>query len=211
MYKVLCYGDSNTWGAIPGSDDRYVRDSRWPGVLRKFLGEGYLVIEEGLNGRTTVWEDPIEGFKSGKDYLVPCLETHKPLDLVVVMLGTNDLKARFSVTAYDVAEGAGTLVEIIKKSVTGRRGNPPEVLLVAPPPIADLSEYEQPFSGAQEKSLEFADQFNRVADELDVYLLDAGDFVSSSDRDGIHLEEQEHAKLGKAVGEKVVAIRENLS
>ncbi len=208
MYKILCYGDSNTWGAVPGSEGRYDRDSRWTGVLRKELGDGFLVIEEGLNGRTTVWEDPIEGFKSGKNYLVPCLETHKPLDLVVLMLGTNDLKTRFSVTAYDVAEGAGTLVDIIKKSETGREDGTPEILLIAPPPIAKLTEYEQVFSGARDKSLGFSEQFKRVAGERGTYLLDAGDHVRSSEVDGIHLEREEHEKLGMAVCGKVKEISE---
>ena len=69
MKTVLCYGDSNTWGYSPIDGTRYARDVRWPGVLRNELGEGYLVIEEGLNGRTTVWDDPIEGYKNGNQYL----------------------------------------------------------------------------------------------------------------------------------------------
>ena len=111
MKTILCYGDSNTWGYNPSMGGRYARDERWPGVLRKELGEGYLVIEEGLNGRTTVWDDPIEGYKNGKTYLVPCLETHKPLDLVIILLGTNDLKMRFSVSALIQAAGRRSRVQ----------------------------------------------------------------------------------------------------
>jgi lysophospholipase L1-like esterase len=207
LYKVLCYGDSNTWGAIPGKEERHSRDKRWTGVMRRKLGDEFLVIEEGLNGRTTVWDDPIEGIVSGKNYLVPCLETHKPLNLAVVMLGTNDLKARFSVTAYDVAEGAGRLAEIIKKSETGPDNSKPEILLVAPPPVARLSEYEQSFSGAREKSKGFSEQFRRVSEEYDTYYLDAGKYASSSDVDGIHLEREDHAKLGRAVADRVKEIR----
>ena len=149
---ILCYGDSNTWGWNPATQSRYVRDERWPGVLRQELGEGYLVIEEGLNGRTTVWDDPIEGYKNGKEYLIPCLETHKPIDLVIIMLGTNDLKARFSVPACDVAAGAGVLVDIIAKSETGPGDGAPQVLLIAPPPIAKLSEFAEMFEGGAAKS-----------------------------------------------------------
>ncbi len=105
MFEVLCYGDSNTWGADPAGGGRFSRDERWPGVLQKSLGDEYHIIEEGLGGRTTVWEDPIEGHKNGKEYLIPCLATHAPLDLVIIMLGTNDLKKRFSVSAQDVAFG----------------------------------------------------------------------------------------------------------
>ncbi|MCW5845462.1 MAG: hypothetical protein KIT77_29690, partial [Caldilinea sp.] len=105
MKRILCFGDSNTWGYDPVSQDRYARNARWPGVLRQQIGAGYEVIEEGLNGRTTVWNDPIEGYKNGRDYLIPCLETHRPLDLVIILLGTNDLKKRFSLSAYDIAQG----------------------------------------------------------------------------------------------------------
>jgi lysophospholipase L1-like esterase len=88
---ILCYGDSNTWGFNPATQARYARDERWTGVLRQALGDGYWVIEEGLNGRTTVWDDPIEDYRSGKEYLLPCLRSHKPVDLVVVMLSHSRL------------------------------------------------------------------------------------------------------------------------
>ena len=107
MKTILCYGDSNTWGYNPATTERSSRDERWTGILRRELDDGYLVIEEGLNGRTTVWDDPIEGYKNGKEYLIPCLETHKPLDLVIIMLGTNDLKVRFSVRHCQRRRGFG--------------------------------------------------------------------------------------------------------
>ena len=107
MKEVLCYGDSNTWGYNPKTKQRYDRNTRWPCVLQRELGEEFLVIPEGQNGRTTVWDDPVEGQKNGMTYLLPCLESHKPLDLVIITLGTNDLKHRFSVTAYDIARVCG--------------------------------------------------------------------------------------------------------
>ncbi len=207
MFKVLCYGDSNTWGCKPGTENRYSKENRWPGVLEAELKEDYSVVEEGLNGRTTVWEDPIEGHKSGKEYLVPCLETHKPIDLIVIMLGTNDLKARFSVTGYDVAEGAGTLAEMVAKSETGKGEGAPEVLLIAPPPIAELSEYEDCLRGAREKSRKLSEEFKRVSSELGCHFLDAGEYISSSNKDGVHLEKSEQRKLGQAIAAKVREIR----
>ena len=174
--------------------------------MRKELSKDYLVIEEGLNGRTTVWEDPIEGYKSGKQYLIPCLETHKPLNLVIIMLGTNDLKARFSATAYDIAEGAGTLVEMVSKSETGVGGGPPEVLLVTPPPTAEFDEYSELFVGAGEKSQKLSGEFRRVAEELDCELLDGGEYINSSDLDGIHLEEKEHRRLGEVIANRAAEI-----
>jgi lysophospholipase L1-like esterase len=172
-------------------------------VLRKELGDGYLVIEEGLNGRTTVWDDPIEGYKNGKTYLHPCLGTHKPLDLVIILLGTNDLKMRFSVPAADIAAGAGVLVQIVQKSETGRGGGGPQVLLLAPPPVAKLTGFAEMFEGAEAKSRRFAGHYARVAQERGCAFLDAGQVIVSSDLDGIHLEASEHKKLGQAVAGKV--------
>ena len=103
MKTILCYGDSNTYGLKPDSSQRYPRDVRWTGILQKKLGEDYYVIEEGLSGRTTLWDDPIEEHKNGKTYLLPCLESHSPINLVVLMLGTNDLKTRFSLTPFDLS------------------------------------------------------------------------------------------------------------
>ena len=200
---ILCYGDSNTWGWNPATQSRYVRYERWPGVLRHELGEGYLVIEEGLNGRTTVWDDPIEGYKNGKEYLIPCLETHKPIDLVIIMLGTNDLKARFSVPACDVAAGAGVLVDIVAKSETGPGDDAPQVLLIAPPPIAKLSEFAEMFLGGTAKSKMLSHHFRLVAEEHGCALLDASEVIASSDVDGIHFDLSEHRKLGRAVAARV--------
>ena len=208
MKTILCYGDSNTWGYNPATKERFDRRERWAGVLRESLGEGYLVIEEGLNGRTTVWDDPIEGYKNGKSYLIPCLQTHRPLDLAIIMLGTNDLKMRFSVPAYDIANGAGVLVDVVQKSDAGYDGQPPEVLLLAPPPVTTLTEYAEMFAGSIEKSRLFAQHYRRVAEEYGCHFLDTGQVIVSSPLDGIHFEVGEHRKLGQAVAEKVKQILE---
>lgn len=207
MKTIVCYGDSNTWGADPVvQGNRFDRVVRWPGVLRAALGEDFLVTEEGLNGRTTVWDDPIEGYKNGKEYLIPCLETHKPLDLVIVMLGTNDLKVRFSVPAYDIANSAGVLIDIIQRSRTGLNESAPQVLLIAPPPIFEVGDFADMFEGSRAKSLKFAEQYQRVADEFGCAFLNAGSVIESSPADGIHFEPSEHRKLGEAVAVQVKAI-----
>ncbi len=196
---ILCYGDSNTWGYDPATGTRFPRDVRWTGVLRLALGPGYLIIEEGLNGRTTVWDDPIEGYKNGRDYLIPCLETHRPLDLVVLMLGTNDLKQRFSVSAFDIANSVGVLVDIIQRSQAGPDGRAPQVLLLAPPPVGKLTAFSEMFAGAEVKSRRFAEHYARVAAERGCAFLDTATVIRSSDLDGIHFEVEEHRKLGEAV------------
>jgi len=203
MKTVLCYGDSNTWGYDPVTQERYPGERRWVGVLSQELGDGYQVIAEGLNGRTTVWDDPIEGYKNGKEYLIPCLESHRPLDLVVIMLGTNDLKTRFSVSAEDIALGAGVLVDIVHKSAAGPENGAPQVLLMAPPPVAKLTESAELFEGAEIKSRRFSEHYRRVAEEHGCAFIDTSEVVVSSDVDGIHLDLSEHRKLGQAVAAQI--------
>jgi lysophospholipase L1-like esterase len=203
MKTILCFGDSNTWGWNPATLSRYGRDERWTGVLRNQLGEGYLIIEEGQNGRTTVWDDPIEGHKNGAAYLPACLESHHPLDLVIIMLGSNDLKTRFSVPACDIAASAGVLVDIAQKSGFGPDDGPPQVLLMAPPPLARLSDFAEMFEGSVEKSRLLGPRYRQIAEEYGCHFLDTGQIIVSSDVDGVHLDPGEHEKLGKAVAAKV--------
>lgn len=200
MKSVLCYGDSNTWGHIPGTGKRFPRSVRWPGVLQAELGAAFYVIEEGLNGRTTVWDDPIEEHKNGKTYLKPCLETHKPLDLVILMLGTNDLKKRFSLSAFDIAAGAGRLVHVIQTSQTGPDDGAPKVLLVAPPPLGELKEdFEYMFEGAHAKVGDFPLRFRQVSIEHGCAFFDAATIIAPSPLDGLHLDEQGQRLLGQSL------------
>ena len=203
MKRILCFGDSNTWGYNPVSKDRYPKEIRWTGVFSSTLGADYEVIEEGLNGRTTVWEDPIEGYKNGYTYLIPCLESHRPLDLVIIMLGLNDLKKRFSVSAFDIAQSAGVLVNVVIRSSAGRNGAAPLVLLVSPPPVATLTGFAEMFEGAESKSQKLGAYYELIAAELGCPFLNAGEVIRSSDIDGIHFDLEEHAKLGNAVAAKV--------
>jgi lysophospholipase L1-like esterase len=145
----------------------------------------------------------VQGFSDGKEYLIPCLETHKPVDLVVIMLGTNDLKVRFSVSAFDIASGAGVLVDVVQKSAAGPGDRAPQVLLLAPPPVARLSDFAEMFEGAELKSVRFAAHYRRVAQERGCAFLDTAPVIVSSDLDGIHFEAGEHARLGRAVAGKV--------
>ena len=206
MKTILCYGDSNTWGHIPLSGERFPVDIRWPGVLRTQLGNDYWVIEEGMNGRTTVMDDPVVDGRNGKRYLMPCLESHKPLDLVVMMLGSNDLKPKFSLTAFDIARGLSTLVDITQKSGTGVDCAAPQLLIISPPhvvPINDDPDLKEEFEGAANKSQQLAKYYTKVAQNTGCHFLDAAEIVTPSPRDGVHLEASEHEKLGKAVAAQV--------
>jgi lysophospholipase L1-like esterase len=205
MKQVLCFGDSNTWGWIPGTGGRFPREARWPGVMAAALGAEYAVIEEGLNGRTTVFDDATRDYRNGRHYLVPCLESHHPLDLVIVFLGVNDLKARFGLSAVDIADGAALLLRLIRSSESGAAGKAPPVLLVSPPLAGPFTDYAELFTGAAEKSRGLSAAYKRVADELGAAFFDAATLIVSSDRDGIHLEAGEHAKLGRALADHVRA------
>ena len=206
MRRILCFGDSNTWGYNPDSGARYGSAERWPRVMANRLGTEFEVIEEGLNGRTTVWEDPIEEYKSGKSQIIPILKSHMPLDLLVILLGTNDLKHRFSLTAFDIARGAGTLVQLARTSGDAACGPAPQVLLLAPPPVARLSGFAQMFLGAEEKSKKLGSEYAAVASELDCHFLDLAGVVSSSPADGIHLDRDNQRALGLAVADRVQRI-----
>lgn len=208
--NILCYGDSNTYGQIPGGQplDRYEFHQRWPGVLARELGRGWHIVEEGLSGRTTVRDDPIEGaIKNGRRYLRPCLMSHAPLDLVILMLGTNDLKVRFNQPASEVAMGIGCLIHDINELALGRGGKPPEILVVSPPPMLDdILQWEQIFKHGQAKSHELALQFEIIADSLAVHFFDAATVCSCDPRDGFHINEIAHEALGVALAGEVEAI-----
>ncbi len=214
MKNIVCYGDSNTWGCIPVTTlahiPRYDIHTRWAGVLRDTLGPEYWINEEGLGGRTTVWDDPLSPNRNGYTYLLPCLETHQPIDLVVLMLGTNDLKHRFGKSAYDIASGAGFLVDSIRVTPTGPNDTAPQVLLLCPPPTTPVIPklLADDFAGGPEKSRQLATHYRDVAEYYGVYFLNVGDIIESSPVDGIHFEAEAHLKLGEVVAAKVREILE---
>jgi lysophospholipase L1-like esterase len=203
---ILCYGDSNTWGHNPDTFDRYPAEVRWPGVLRAELGSAYHVIEEGLCGRTTVWDDPVEDLMSGARYLYPCLKTHRPIDAVVIMLGTNDLKYRYHLSAFDIAEAAGRLGNIVRSSEAGPAGGTPKALIVCPPPITETGVFAEMFRCGHETSLGLHAEFARMGKERDFPILFADEVASSSPVDGIHLSSSAHAAIGVAVAARVRAL-----
>ncbi|HUS84416.1 MAG TPA: GDSL-type esterase/lipase family protein, partial [Anaerolineales bacterium] len=159
MITLLCFGDSNTWGFNPATGERYPLDVRWPGVLRNELGDGYRVIEDGVNGRTAVGGNLLNGFNNGKTDLNPSLASHCPLDLVILMLGTNDLIKRFSGSPDDVGRGIDVLLAIIHQSGAGPGGSAPAVLLLAPPPIGALAGETEVLEGALAQSHLFAERY----------------------------------------------------
>ena len=201
MPVIVAFGDSNTWGSDPATGARLSRAQRWPNVMGRELGPEFEVIAEGLRGRTTVHDDPIEPYRSGAEALPPCLMSHAPVDLVILALGCNDLKKRFSLSAFDIAEGARRLILLVRAYGERPNGGAPRILLIAPPPIAKLTGYAEMFEGGTEKSRLLGQRFGEVAKQEGVAFLDAGAVIRCSDLDGIHYEADQHALLGRAAAD----------
>lgn len=211
MKTVLCYGDSNTHGTLPMAHlqdrRRLARAERWPGVLRGHLGPDWDVIEEGLPGRTTLHDDPVEGaWKNGLALLQATLETHFPVDLVVLLLGTNDLKPRFAVPAFDIAKSAEKLVLAVRASACGPASSAPAVLLVAPPPIIETGCLGPMFAGGAAKSAELGALYADVARRTASAFVDAGQVIASDPAEGIHFGADQHALLAAAIATRIAAM-----
>lgn len=208
MKTILCYGDSNTYGYNPNNGMRYPKNVRWPGVLQQILGDDYDVVEEGCNGRTTINDDPTEGWINGLDYLRPCLKTHKPVDIVILMLGTNDLKNYFGLSAAEIANGAGVLVEAIRDYAPTQQQFMPEIILVSPPLVGDDIEHSVFNSSfdmsALERSKQFADEYRRVAEETGCTFFDAASCAATSPLDSLHLTPESHCSLATELSKLIL-------
>jgi lysophospholipase L1-like esterase len=212
MRTVLVYGDSNSYGTKPMpallAAERFGPEARWPGVMAAALGPEWHLVEEGLPGRTTVHPDPISGVhKNGLAVLPAVLESHAPIDLVVLMLGTNDLKARFGLPPVEIAVGVEKLVRHIRQDFTGPGGKAPALLLVCPPPAIEAGCLAEIFAGAEAKARRLPGFYRDVAARWGAAFLDAGEVIGPSPLDGVHFEAEAHAALGAAVAKAVKAMR----
>lgn len=200
--RIVCFGDSNTWGYDAVTRERFAEEKRWTGLLQKELGEGYQIVEEGLCGRTSVFEDPLNEGMSGLAYLYPCLMSHAPVDLLILMLGTNDCKQRFGLTAKNISDGMKRLVE--KAKSIGAWRDQPQILIVAPGPIrkeCEASEAGAEMGICSVKSYELAGYYEKLAQEQGCGFLDAGGIVTMNTIDYMHLDESSHAKLAARLAE----------
>lgn len=206
--SVLCFGDSNTHGtkamATLADRGRFGPETRWPGVMRAALGGGWEVIEEGHPGRTTVHPDPIEGaHKNGMAVLPALLESHRPLDLVIVMLGTNDLKLRFPVSAFDIAQSVARMCAFVEASDAGPDGTAPRVLAVSPVPIEERGCLAAMFAGGAVTGAALAEAMRGV---VAVPVFDAGSVARVDPLDGVHLGAEAHRAIGEALAAEVKAM-----
>ena len=205
---VLCFGDSNTHGTIPMPDldgaGRFGHAARWPSVMARALGAGFEVIAEGHPGRTTVHDDPMEGeYRSGIRVLPALLESHKPLDLVIVKLGTNDLKNCFHVSPADIAFCLDRLIRLIRAAGSGPEGGMPEVIVIAPPPILEVGCLAEMFAGGAAKSQGLAAAIEEMTERMDAGFVDAGEIIEVSPVDGIHYDAEAQVALGLAMASAV--------
>lgn len=195
--RILCYGDSNTWGYMPEIGARYEEDLRYPGILAAALGQEYRVVEEGLSGRTTVFSDRMEPERCGIDHLLPFILSHLPLDYLVIMLGTNDTKSHFHVNAREIGYGMEELL-VKARHILDTRGSKAVIILVSPVPIHP--ENDPMFDRESwKKSSELADVYRELAETYGCLHLDAGAVTGDLGKDGIHLNAGGHREIGKAI------------
>ncbi len=210
MKQILVYSDSLTWGIIPGTRNRLPFDRRWPGVMENTLlenGQKVRVIEDCLNGRRTVWDDPFKPGRKGLDGLAQRIEVNSPLELVVLMLGANDLQNMHNNTAWHVAQGVAALVAAIRQAPIEPGIPVPPILIVAPPLITGAKgPMANKFSGAEERCAGMPGFLKEVAELNGCYFFDSNSVIAASKVDGIHLDEPEHKVLGEKIGEYVLSM-----
>jgi len=206
--RILCFGDSNTRGCIPGTTfKRFSEEIRFPKYLQKLLGSNYEIIEEGLNSRTLTseYQRPNKEGKNGSTYLIPCLFSHDPLDLVILMLGTTELKEEF----HHAPETIGKLLDehyakVIPKIKSQARNTYPKLLIIAPPIIDDQSASPR-YVGGTKKSKELSKIYSKIAKTNSCHFVDASKLEVGSD--GVHITEESHIKLAEILNKKIKSMK----
>lgn len=208
--RIVCFGDSNTWGYDPVTNKRYSDAIRWPMVMQSLLGDGYQVIEEGQNGRTIANSDPWEwGIKCGLDYVLPMLESHAPFDLLIIMLGSNDLKRKFHLPAPDVAGSLQNMLMKVRGFSTYMLGSPDLKILVVSPPAFGSDLEKSPlaaffdFEDASRQIKELPKWYALVAKQFQCEFFNATELVAGGDVDQLHLSPDSHRRLAEALADKI--------
>jgi len=207
MQHILVYSDSLSWGIVPTTRRRLAFDQRWPGVMEAALcaaGRPVRVIEDCLNGRRTVWDDPFKPGRNGLAGLAQRIEIHSPLALVVLMLGTNDFQSMHDHNAWHSSQGILALVQAIRTAPIEPGMPTPPILVIAPPAIRTPKGPIAPkFAGGETKCVGLAAAYRQVCEEAGCDFFDAGSVTTSSKVDGVHLDAEQHLALGTAVSEVV--------
>jgi len=207
---TFVYGDSLTWGIVPGTRARLPFAARWPGVMEADLvraGRTVRVIEDCLNGRRTVWDDPFKPGRNGLIGLEQRIEVNSPLALIILMLGTNDFQATHHNDAFQSAQGIAALVRAIRHAPIEPGMTCPPILVVSPPPPGTATgTMQQKFAGAQVRSTGLAEAYQQIASELGCHYFDAALVIRVSEIDGVHLDADQHQVLGGELARRVVPL-----
>lgn len=207
MRRLLCFGDSNTWGHNPDAgireELRYGDEIRYTGRLSKLLAGKWTVIEEGLCGRSTVFDDPLTPFCNGKKALPPCLKSQEPLDGVVLMLGTNDVRTLFHANVKEIGRGMELLIQMVLDEKMYTAGKIPRVLVAAPPLLGEQLKNSY-FYGiydetSQEKLKKLGLEYETLAKRYDADFLDGKEVVRETGSDGVHWTAAGHKAMAKAL------------
>lgn len=205
MQHILVYSDSLSWGIVPTTRKRLHFEQRWPGVMEMYLcssGQKVRVVEDCLNGRRTVWDDPFKPGRNGLVGLAQRIEIHSPLELVVLMLGTNDFQSMHEYNAWHSSQGISALVSTIRTAPIEPGMPVPQILVVAPPAIRTPKGPIAPkFAGGETKCVGLSAAYRLVCEEVGCHFFDAGGVITSSNVDGVHLDLEQHFVLGNAVAE----------
>jgi lysophospholipase L1-like esterase len=202
--SILCFGDSITWGYNPLDGSRFPPESRWPCVLEAALEGRVRVVEEGLNARTAATDDNARPYRNGLSMLAPLLESHAPLHVVIIMLGTNDSAPCYGRSSGRIAMDCAALIRAVGASQAGPSGNTPEIVLVSPPPLGSLNaEMAIFYAGGQATSRGLAEAYRTIADKFGTRYLDAGQVTKVSAADGVHPDSEGQRKLGLALRDLV--------
>lgn len=218
MKTILCYGDSNMRGVIPEPasarktlTQRYPKNKRWTGLMQKMLGDNYDIVEEGMGGRSTMYDEIFPGrpYRNGLKDLPLFLEAHYPIDLIIFLLGLNDTKIQFNRSADEITDGMRQCVRVVKASDKGALAIAPKILIIAPFPIVAVTDLPPVCDETSvEKSKLLPKRYQQLAQEEQCAFFDASLIVHASQNDGLHLDEDQCALLANAVGQKILQIFE---
>jgi lysophospholipase L1-like esterase len=200
--NILCYGDSLTWGYSADGPSRHAYEDRWPSVLQAELGTGVHAIPEGLNGRTTAFDEYVAGAdRNGVRILPTVLMTHAPLDLVVIMLGANDMKPWIHGNPVAAKQGMERLIHIVRSHDYPFDWQPPKILLVSPPAVSrtDNAEFKEMFAGGDAASQRLARLYAELAGLTGCGFFDAGSVAKTTPLDGVHLDAENTRAIGRAL------------
>ncbi len=211
MKRIVCFGDSLTFGYDPKTAMRFQENDRYPCILNKLLGSEYQVIEEGQCGRTIAVDDFSEGEKNGIKYIIPCIESHKPLDLLIIMLGSNDIKDKFNYSTSDIASELELMLEKIQAYNMFHLDNKMKVLVIAPPIVSEGVKKSwfsdsYTFESCNKKTKELYNYYKMACNKYNCYAMDSNLYIETSKYDGIHIDEENQNKLGVAIYNKILEL-----